>query len=1592
VLLCLAAVAAAQDGGAQVAPAELLNEECRGTTLDGLDACYAGSPFGDGSDASYTVTANTTFVRNVEFVNLTIQPGVRLNTGGHVIRVCGTLTNLGTITDLASGGAGGSGGGGGNGGTKGYLNPPDDGGDGQAGEPAASGVGDGGSGGGGGGGGGAAWNTRALCASYYSDGGDGGHGGQGGTGGGHVVIHAYHLTNQGLIHAKGENGQPGQGGGIGAYLDYGCGIPHADYDHASGSGGGGAGGRGGHGGTVELYYYDQASVFGPIRTYNCTGAAPGLEACGGAGGAAGEAGCHGADCPCEDLYRPAGVSQAYQEGALGGSPGGGQGAEADCGTICGPMQAADGSGGSAGGAGVVLVTWESLTPVTGPTDVLQYDLDLEICDSDGDGSIADDQFIRGTNVMSVRSKDPAGVTVFDFLLSRSDFGNAQFRCWVTPGAPDGTCPGPADPWAPGDETVCTWDSLQDEWTVTAQLDGLYTNGETFCLRVDYAGTPTGHGLGPSIRFDSDESTQYADTDLVATASMPFWSASWWPVKDGAPLTPGDNCDKAEVKMAITVPEGLEAISNGLLTEDGPGASPGTWRYAWSSQYQAAPYVIFFSVAGYERPTDNYHNYYRYTSPEYGLDFPLDFYFYPGHFRTAGVFDQAKLNSFCHLMYDLTVSFLDYFNDLYGPYPFASERFGMYECNLEGAGAIEHQTIPGYAWKAISKRSRPYGDNFVLTPHPIVHEAVHMWMGDLVTPATWNDIWLADGFAEYGVCLWEDSLDPESSEFPDDEYARPLGECMHEYHDLWRKCRFLAPGQQDQVWVEDWEIALAEPWSDKAIFDYATSYLKAAWVHHMLRYVLGTDDYLAGLTEYRAAYENDCATTADWQNVCEDQYGGTLQWFFDEWVYDRGAPRYRYWFWQRLAWWNDPDVSLGVLQIPMVQVFTMPIDVRADIDGGGSQDLGAIWNDQVFEEYVLDVSPAAHVVDVELDPDDWILKLVASRILELLTDLGTLGGLESRGYAINGRGQAVGAADIAAAPSVGHAFLWLPDGDLGLAAGMHDLGVTGTAASVGYDINDFGHIAGQLDEPGVGSHPFLWLSRADYGLEAGLHVLSTPGSAGAALGLNHPGHLVGYVGAEGSHAAALWQYDEELDQWSLTLLDTLGDGESEALAVNDRGEIAGWYTLAGERYGFVWNAQDGMVSLGVGEVFDLNNEGLVVGGLGQQGLAFEFIEGSGWVSHPLATRRSTSTVAYGVNDLGEIVGESEGHAVYWENADADMLDLNDILPPGTGWTLTSAQAINDAGQIVGCGQVDTAGVGTLHERAFVVDLYARMLGGCCLPEGECVRTTAADCTNHSGSYQGDGTSCTALSACCLSDGSCALLAPACCEFVNGEPSTWSTTCLGDPDGNGIDEACEPCPQAAHFIPYPPDGVTDATQPHSISSTTPCTGIGQPGGWVPITVDLGVSGAEDLLCWALCETGYSPQCGPNQITSVVEGPLGVYTINLAHGISAYDLGAPAPAKGVGYVTTIRYNGGDHVTYYKHPSNVDGSSVANVQDINQMIQRLNIALGGEFVPPWECDINQSGAITVADLAALINLLTGAGLYDEWFDTPKPTSAGCP
>ena len=155
------------------------------------------------------------------------------------------------------------------------------------------------------------------------------------------------------------------------------------------------------------------------------------------------------------------------------------------------------------------------------------------------------------------------------------------------------------------------------------------------------------------------------------------------------------------------------------------------------------------------------------------------------------------------------------------------------------------------------------------------------------------------------------------------------------------------------------------------------------------------------------------------------------------------------------------------------------------------------------------------------------------------------------------------------------------------------------------------------------------------------------------------------------------------------LGTLGGTTSTAIAINDRGQVAGNSTTAsGQNRSFIWQ-RGKMTDLGtlggdnvVVSASSMNNRGEVVGSQadvpnGFVSRAFLWRRG---VMLDLGTLGGDSAVALDINDRGQVVGESltsdgSTHAFLWEKG--VMTDLGTL-----GGQFSSALVINDRGQVAG----------------------------------------------------------------------------------------------------------------------------------------------------------------------------------------------------------------------------------------------------------------------------------------------------------------------
>ncbi len=304
-----------------------------------------------------------------------------------------------------------------------------------------------------------------------------------------------------------------------------------------------------------------------------------------------------------------------------------------------------------------------------------------------------------------------------------------------------------------------------------------------------------------------------------------------------------------------------------------------------------------------------------------------------------------------------------------------------------------------------------------------------------------------------------------------------------------------------------------------------------------------------------------------------------------------------------------------------------------------------------------------------------LELTASADVRFsLTDLGTLYGQWSQAEDINNSGQIVGR-------SYSSTYY---DGFLYSGGVMTALPAFGTSTYCN-GINNNGQVVGSTQTAGGYQHAYLYSSGT-----------MTDLGNGSASGINNNGQVVG--SGPGSHAFLY-------SGGSMTDLGTLGGVHSYGLDINDNGQVVGAADPLGSSYyhAFLYSG-GGMTDLGTfGGTYSsataINNSGQIAGwayNSAGQSHAFLYVNGS-MVDLGTAPNATTSSAA-DINDLGQIVGTGQ-HSSGYRHAwlfDGAMLDLNDLIAPGSGWVLEDARAINDSGQIVGYGYT-----GSGYEHAFLL---------------------------------------------------------------------------------------------------------------------------------------------------------------------------------------------------------------------------------------------------------------------------------------------------
>ena len=478
--------------------------------------------------------------------------------------------------------------------------------------------------------------------------------------------------------------------------------------------------------------------------------------------------------------------------------------------------------------------------------------------------------------------------------------------------------------------------------ITIQLDGQPTTGNwqpaTFnrnpspanldSVTIDYQGIPVEDGMG------SFSLSKHDGVPILYTLSEPYGAKDWWPCSQ-------DLNDKIDsVYLVITVPPGNRAAANGMLIAEQHLADRSI--YQWKHKHPIAAYLIGISVTNYAVYSD-------FVPLENSKSIEILNYVYPEKLVDTRAQTPQIIRPF------------QLYNQWFGLYPFADERYGHAQWNW--GGGMEHQTMSFMG---------SFGYDLM------AHELGHQWFGDFITCGSWKDIWLNEGFATYmtGLC-----------------YEHDQGGIYWEPFKRLSINRIISkPGGS---------VYCYDTTNVDRIFDARLSYSKGAMVLHMLRWEMGDENFFRALNNYLydPKLANGYATTEDLILHAEAVADTSFREFFSDWVYGQGYPKYQMVY--RLN--PDNEVELEISQEPSdlsVGFFEMDVPVRLYGEGapkgefvlregvpafagmtekasfaGMTEKSSVPWITVVLKHtysgQIFKFNPGFQVDSVKFDPDRWI---------------------------------------------------------------------------------------------------------------------------------------------------------------------------------------------------------------------------------------------------------------------------------------------------------------------------------------------------------------------------------------------------------------------------------------------------------------------------------------------------------------------------------------------------------------------------------------------------------------------------------------------
>lgn len=300
----------------------------------------------------------------------------------------------------------------------------------------------------------------------------------------------------------------------------------------------------------------------------------------------------------------------------------------------------------------------------------------------------------------------------------------------------------------------------------------------------------------------------------------------------------DMNDKLISEVKITFDKSYRVLSNGsLLAEKNlPGGKNKLWHYKMPEPH--SPYLIMLGIGKYDV---------KQLKSKSGVS--VDCWYYPE-------FPERVAPT-----YRYSAEMLDWMEKEFGlPYPWG-KKYSQIPVQDFMYGAMENTTATVFGdFYFIDERS--YLDRSYVGTN--AHELAHQWFGDYVTSRAGEGTWLQESFATHYQKHFERSV---------------FGEDHFQWNRRQEMQSVLEAGKRDSKPVINTGAGTERV------------YQKGSLVLDMLKYVLGKEQFNKALTYYLKKHPYGNVDTHDFYIAFLETLGINLDWFFDEWLYRGGEPKY-----------------------------------------------------------------------------------------------------------------------------------------------------------------------------------------------------------------------------------------------------------------------------------------------------------------------------------------------------------------------------------------------------------------------------------------------------------------------------------------------------------------------------------------------------------------------------------------------------------------------------------------------------------------------------------------------------------------------------